>query len=636
MKTRILFIDDEIECLDQIKASLARKTDQWSLEFSNNPEQALESIKSNPPSIVVCDYHMPQMEGTELLKQVEAWGTTSQRFIMADGEEKELLDEGIGSTFHFLPKPCPTDTLISEIQRTLALDTWLGNEKIKAVVGKLDEFPSLPPMYLKVMNALNSSNASAESVGQAISGDLAISAKLLQVVNSSYYAIEEKVSDIVQAVSILGLETVKNLVLAIQVFGKLGRTSDQQALADQLWHHSMSVATAAKRIAQYEKENQHDAEEAYTAGLFHDVGKLVLINAIPEEYEKARAKAREEKIPLWKAENEIIGCNHAEVGAYLLGRWGMPVMIVESAALHHEPMNSFGSSFSTLAAVHAGNALVWDRHPGDESHPDSTPDEHFLLEIGHVDSMEAWREVITGKVTEKPTQAPKETPSTQSTSSEISSSEESAEAKPSSSNVSQKFEPKPKKTSMAAFVKTGIAVCVIAIIWVVIDNIPRSEKPDFEYAEIASDSIGNSLNEQVVSQENEEASDATVVEKETEPSSTKDIIAEATEVAEEKAALVEEINDTAKLKEEVAIAQTSESQEPETKPEIAKAPEAPKDTFPSIRLTGIFYNPINPAASLNGRIRRVGDRISGAQIISIESKQVTLRYNGEDRSYKLK
>ncbi len=634
MKTRILFIDDEIDCLDQIKASLARKADQWTLEFSNNPEQALESIKSNPPAIVICDYHMPQMEGTELLKAVEEAESTTQRFIMADGDEKELLNEGIGSTFHFLPKPCPADTLIGEIQRTLALDTWLGNEKIKSIVAKLDEFPSLPPMYLKVINALNSSNASAENVGQAVSGDLAISAKLLQVVNSSYYGIEEKVSDIVQAVSILGLETVKNLVLAIQVFGKLGRTSDQQALADQLWHHSMSVATAAKRIAQYEKQDQHSAEEAYTAGLFHDVGKLVLINAVPEEFDKARAKAREENRPLWETENEVIGCNHAEVGAYLLGRWGLPVMIVESAALHHEPINSFGSSFSTLAAVHSANALVWERHPGEEPHPDAKIDEGFLEEIGHINSVDAWKEVVAGKLTEKPARDPQKE-SASGSPDEATSGNDSHKNEQAAENPTSKSNKGPSAVKVM-LIGTAIAACLALTAWLFIENIPETTAKE-EYAD-AAQVEENKEAQQTASITQPEKKSPLVENKQesepqTKPASAKTIIEEANKVAKENSNSIDEIaNTSASQKEEVSKIETTMAKPKEEIKVAAK----PKDTFPTIRLTGIFYNPMNPAASVNGRIRRVGDRISGAQIIEIDSKYVTIRYRGEDRKYKLK
>ena len=164
---RILIIDDEIACLDRLKTSLASKEDEWTLERSNNPREALESIKSNPPAIVICDYRMPQMNGVDLLREVEVSQPAVQRFIIADNDERDLLIAGIGSVFHHLPKPCPQERLISEIQRALAIETWLGEERIRCIFENIGDLPCLPPMYQKIVKALNSKDANLERVGKA-------------------------------------------------------------------------------------------------------------------------------------------------------------------------------------------------------------------------------------------------------------------------------------------------------------------------------------------------------------------------------------------------------------------------------------------------------------------------------------
>lgn len=144
----------------------------------------------------------------------------------------EVFEDGIGSAFHFLPKPCPSNRLIQEIQRCLAIEKWLGKKQIKNVVGTLGELPSLPTLYLKIVDALNSDDISVELIGREIAKDLTISAKILKIVNSSYFGFDETISDINQAVSVLGIETVKNLVLAIQVFGDEREGDGQEAYAN--------------------------------------------------------------------------------------------------------------------------------------------------------------------------------------------------------------------------------------------------------------------------------------------------------------------------------------------------------------------------------------------------------------------
>ncbi|MEM9160515.1 MAG: HDOD domain-containing protein, partial [Verrucomicrobiota bacterium] len=625
MKNRILIIDDELDYIEGYKAVLARKSDQWVIEYSNNPQQSLQSALQSPPDILIADYEMPQLNGIELLKAVEQKRPQVERFIVADPEEKDILDAGIGSSFHFLPKPCSGDFLISEIQRALAIESWLGNKRTKEIVGKMGEFPSLPPMYLKVMNALNSKNASAANIGKAIASDLAISAKIMQVVNSSYFGLDAKVSDITHAVSILGIDTVKNLVLAIQVFGKLGKSKDQLALTDQLWHHSMSVATAAKRIMQYETGDRKLAEEAYTAGLFHDIGKLVMINAVSDEFESARKLARKKGIPLWQAESETIGCTHADTGAYLLGRWGMPVNVVEAASLHHEPVNTFGSTFSHLAAVHAANALTWENHFGSDSNPEAQADERFITEIGRSQSWAAWQEVVTGKREEKEPATPKAASNSSPPAAETNTSSEGTLASTPEGNdldVSKiaaqeadkalekvlhrreaKEEPKQNGAKIAIISVCAAACLAVAFYLFSSEQQSRSESPiEDEFAaldsafdsEVSAEGSSPEFSEAPARQDAPAEKENVDAKSETTPIPIPDeesITAKPnpSTAAEER---IETPSEASTDNPKDAIA----SNEPFPKPIIKKA-----NNFPEINLTGIFYNPSNPAASVNGK-----------------------------------
>ena len=653
MKTRIFFVDDEPANFDHYKNCLAGRENQWDVSYFADALEALAALKETPPDIVIADYEMPGMTGPNFLKQVETLLPAAERYITAAPEQKALLEADIGSDFHYLPKPCEKQRLVTEIQRCIAIDVWLGNDKVKSIVAKMGSFPSLPPMYVKVVNALNSRNTSVADIGQAISGDLAISAKVLQVVNSSFYGYDEKISDITHAVQILGLDCVKNLVLAIQVFGKSGHSPDQKALTDQLWHHSMSVAVAAKRIMEYEtRENPEKAgEEAYTAGLMHDIGKLVMINSIPEEYEKARTLSREKGIPQWKAEEEVIGCNHAEAGAYLLGRWGMPAPLVEAVALHHEPVNSSGSKFSPLAAVHAANALVRERQPGEKTHPDALADEEFLSEIGKAGSWELWQEVVTGKTPpRKPapqaaTAAAKTQPKAASPQPAASESKKaasppsnsparpSAAASPAAPASEQEANSNPEQKKSP---KTGLILAALAAAAVIgIFLFPKSEAP----APAAADEPF--AMSPLPPQESEtETSPAPANDLASPEKTVLDNVSEADAATEAANEIIAEAAETASdpippetIDDALAIADApSAAVATETAPAL---PPEPEDSFPRITLGGIFYNETAPAASINGKIVRAGAMVSGAKVIVIEQKRVVLSYEGETRSFVL-
>ena len=650
MKTRILCIDDDKDVLEAYTNALASHAGEWEVERFTNPDEALIAIENSSADVVVASYKLSEHDGIDFLKQAARLKPDSQRFIAAAEEDKDKVEAGLGSIYQYLPKPCSPDRLITEIQRCLAIDTWLGNDKIKQLVAKMGEFPSLPPMYLKVVNALNSRNASTDQIGHAISGDIAISAKLLQVVNSSYYGFEEKISDITQAVGILGIEAVKNLVLAIQVFGKLGRSPDQKALTDQLWHHSMSVAVAAKRIARYETGKDKLAEEAYTAGLLHDLGKLVMINAAPEDFDKARALAKKQSLPAWQAEKATFGCNHAETGAYVLARWGMPAAVVEAVALHHEPYNTSGTSFSSLSAVHVANALVWERKPGDQPSPDAKPDEDFLAEIGRAASWETWQDVVSGKVKEKQktglTLEHRKEPMRQDQSSASPSAPEekpatparSSEAGPADASTPAPDDPQiPARSSGAGVLTVAIAAglgLAIGAYFLLPTLQPSNDEtlasaPAIEAAP-ATMEAEVSLAEELDTVIDEEFAQTAIEQEEAEAEASVEI------ASTDGPAQVEPVapSDATPPEPEDAAVQIVAS-EPAT---VLPAPELPDQNsfFPEIVLSGIFYSADNPLASVNGKIRRVGDSVSGAQIVKIEQKRIVVRYDEELRDYRLK
>ncbi len=593
--TRILLIDDEINALDHLRTALSSHSSNWTIEVSNNPQQALASIQSNPPSIVICDYRMPQMNGAELLREAERHHPFIHRFITADREELEILEDGIGSAFHYLPKPCPSERLVTEIQRCLAIEKWLGKDQIKQIVGSLGELPSLPSLYQKISAALDDPNSSIDDVGEVIATDITISAKILQIVNSSYFGFDETVSNITEAVGILGIGTVKNLVLAIQIFD--GDSDKQQkAKTDKLWRHSMNVATSSKKIMLYETSAPGIAEGAYTAGLFHDIGKLIIQRAAPEAYTDALVAAQNKGIHPWQAESEILGCNHAEAGAYLLARWGLPVGVVESAALHHDPVNSSGSSFSALAAVFAANALCGDKDsPKDFENSDSPYNHPFIASIGKRQQWNAWDNIISGDE-------------------EVALAAEIAAPHPTRfdsptdhsqlqiGNRPAKPEDPPK--SNRKWIATGIGAAASIAFAAFLALNSSSDYSDKVYADWESGSFESNPN---VAQD---------FEYDREKSSFEPISAEA------------------------LIAESVLTEfEPITADELvaeAKIEPVAEVKFPKLNVTRIYHDLPIPTADVNSRLVRIGDRVSGADVIEINPENVVVQFEGEIKSYSLK
>jgi len=611
MTTRILLIDKKTETFDDFREKLSSVGDQWELDTCTNLRNVLKSIRENPPEIVICAHRPSVIDGAKKLKSVAKNFPHIERFILAREKNRDAFASEIGNTFHFLPCPCPATTLQLELQRVITLNDWLGRDKIKDIVSSVSDFPSLPPVYMKVVNAVNSPDASVENIAEIIMGDIAVTAKILQTVNSSFYGLEEKVSDISEAISILGMESVKNIVLAIQAFGRI-KDPAQQALVDKLWRHSMSVAIAAKRIAKHETQCDKKAEEAYTAGLFHDIGKLVLIKSSPKKYNEAQELARESEIGQWEAENEIIGCNHAEVGAYLLGRWGLPVNVIEAAALHHKPSESYNSEFTILSAVHAANAIVWDRNKDENPLPDSAPDDEYLAEIGCVGSWEDWKDVAVGKEPESMKATPLEDQSNRDSGAQSSNTIDAADSF--GSPAKRKESSGRNKALMIAAIAATIVVGILLFT-------PSSDSgTEIELVADAQDdwSAGSfAMEVENPSTDGSAESDETeIVETETDPAedsveleANEELVEVATEPSQEETVDLEA--------EDVPI--------PAVEAEVLEV----VSKRPQIRLTGIFYNANNPLASINGKLLRPGDIVDGARVLSIEERFVTVSYEGE-------
>jgi putative nucleotidyltransferase with HDIG domain len=300
---------------------------------------------------------------------------------------------------HFLSKPCEPETVKKAIERAITLDQWLNNESMKSLVMKIRTFPSIPSLYFEVLTELRSSDASAERVGEIISKDLAMSTKVLQVLNSAYYAIPRQITDPTEAVNMLGFEMVKSLVLCIQVFAQFDKVKPVYFSIDKLWRHSTDVAQAARQIARFENLGAEFGDEVYTAGLLHDIGKLVLVSNFSEHYGQVLERAAKDKVPLCDVEKETFGASHAQIGAYLIGLWGMPLSMAEAACFHHGPKRLGTTAINVVALVHAANAILTET-----SSDDSTLDEVFLERSGFGGRAMAWRGLIRAKADSRPSE----------------------------------------------------------------------------------------------------------------------------------------------------------------------------------------------------------------------------------------
>ncbi len=347
-------------------------------------------MSQQPYDAVVADQELPDLQGRPLLDEVARRHPQALRFLHSRLLPGLLRTQCVGAAHQLLAKPCSGKTLANALRRAFSFRAWLPWESVHQLLPGLVKMPSLPETYFAVVKELQSPYASAETVGELIGQDPMMTAKLLQLANSAAFGLQQEVANPVSAVMYLGLETTRSLILLAHAFSYFDQFDLVGFQLDRLWQHSLSVGQMARRITEAEGGSEEQLGVAYTAGLLHDLGKLVLAANLPAPFSEALQRATAEGRPGWEIEREVLGASHAEVGAALLAVWGLPAPILEAVAHHHNPTRLLADSFCPLAAVHAANVIAHEQQPG----PDGlrrVVDLNYLASLGLAVKLEHWR-----------------------------------------------------------------------------------------------------------------------------------------------------------------------------------------------------------------------------------------------------
>jgi len=394
---RILFVDDETRVLHGVRRQFMLAGHDWEIEFASSGREALDILarSSVPFDVIVTDIRMPGMDGIALLQQVKEQYPHLVRIVLTGHISRETAMRSVGLAHQFLAKPCNMEMLEATLTRAFAMRQLLASARLKQLIAQLNTLPSLPTLYNRLLREIRSPEADIKNVGQIIAQDIGMTAKILQLVNSAFFGLRRHVSNPSQAVMLLGLDTIKALVLSVHVFSQFRLAQPGEMSLTQLQEHSLAVGTLAQKIIEQEQPNDHQmADFAFTAGLLHAVGRLVLAANLPADYSRALALARDNTLSIVEAERLVFEATHAEVGAYLLGIWGLPDPVVEALAYHHEPAHCACPAFGPLIAVHVANALLQESYqPGTGF---GLIDQNELDRLGYLDKLSGWRQLCSG------------------------------------------------------------------------------------------------------------------------------------------------------------------------------------------------------------------------------------------------
>jgi HD-like signal output (HDOD) protein len=359
---RILLVGGQANLSAELRAYIGDLGEEWELQSVPDGSAAIVAVASATIDAVITASSLPDLSPVTLLGQIRTLRPETIRIALIDGESSQRVPSAriIGLAHRFLPLPLPPEVLLEALTSLEELRELLDGQRLRAAIGRIEKLPSPPHLYLSLMHALEEDeDSNAADIANLVAADPAIAAKVLQLSNSAFFNNGRSIADLRGAVTRLGLSTLRDLVLASEVFALPGMSGNER-------NALQSRALLASRLAA-KMLPAASAELGATAALLADIGLLL-------------TGVRDERAPAEPGDDRP---GHAEAGAYLLGLWGLPMPIIEAVAFQLQPARSNVRSFWVAGAVHVATALA-------SGH---AVDEDYLARTGMLPKLEQWREM---------------------------------------------------------------------------------------------------------------------------------------------------------------------------------------------------------------------------------------------------
>jgi HD-like signal output (HDOD) protein len=382
---RILFVDDEPLVLEGLQNVLRRQRSSWEMVFVGSGEAALAELAARPFDVIVTDMRMPRMDGGELLLRVQDRHPRTVRIVLSGQTEHDAARRLVNTAHQFLSKPCEGPLLKEVIERSCRVQDLLEDEGLRTSIGQLGQLPVMPAAVRRLMDALADPHSTMRDVAAIVERDPALAAKVLQLVNSAFFGLARRVTAIDTAVSYLGTDILQGLAVMAEVF----QDAEHGGIAGLDVEAEAEHALLTGRIASDIGADTPAGQDAFVAGMLHDVGLIVLAARSPEWLSGVLDEAQRTSRPVFELEAELLGVTHAEIGAYLLGLWGIPLPVVEAVAFHHRPARAESSLLVDI--VHIADGLADELGRAHRGTPQTVLDMDYLAKRGLAPRLDEWR-----------------------------------------------------------------------------------------------------------------------------------------------------------------------------------------------------------------------------------------------------
>jgi HD-like signal output (HDOD) protein len=379
----VLFVDDEETMCEMYRGFSHVLQEHYEVVTAPSGEEGVKLLHNRNFDVVVTDLTMPNMDGLRFLAHVVKHQPDSARIIISGYADRLKVARCLFVGHRYFSKPCDIPGLAELLIRLAAFRDLISNDKVRRIIGGIGSLPGPPETFLKIEKVLESPHSSIQDVAEVVEQDVVVTAKLLQIVNSAHFGIRHKVVSVGEAVQLVGVESVRGLVLGLQAFASYKEHPGKKAPPAEMWDHSLRTALMARRIARTQRFSLQTSDRAFLAGLLHDVGRIVIDANAPEERAEVNDFAKRFGVSMAEAEKRRFGATHALIGGYLLTLWGIDDEVVRLVQYQDDLPNFNGIDSAALASLHVAHCAEMD-------HAQTYPlDSRSLTEFGFPEA-ESW------------------------------------------------------------------------------------------------------------------------------------------------------------------------------------------------------------------------------------------------------
>lgn len=389
-KFEILFVDDNKGFLKIAEQAFVDR-DNWVFTYCHSGKEALDLVCKNYYDLVITDMRMKDVKGSTILEKVKEISPKTIRFIISGYSNRDYIVETVNCADQFLSKPFTVKKFDEAIRVALKSFETIDNKEFDKIGAYFDEIPTLPKLYTELTNVIQDKNSSMLDIVKVIEKDIVVTAKVMQLANSALFGNYNTITKLSSAVSKLGLQTIKSIVISKDLFHSFGKVDIKTFEIHSIYKHSFLVSRLSQKIALNLNRSDEELNNLAMASMLHDIGKIILIMNKKNEYRRIMKALKTEKTNLVTLEKEILGISHAEVGAYLLKRWNMPDEIVNIIQNHHNPRYALSECFNPASILYMANILANKKEYNHKY--DNDFDKGFLTKFDLIKYLPEWEKI---------------------------------------------------------------------------------------------------------------------------------------------------------------------------------------------------------------------------------------------------